>query len=186
MPRKESRPRIRLLYLLVGLFALANAGCLAVAAGVAAGGAAGYAYYAGKEEHAYPASFADTWRATHTALVELGMPVTSEEQHNGEGTIESRTADDDKVHISLESVKSAIPAEGTVTEVSIRVRWFGDKPVSDRILYQIGAHLAAPRATASVPTVQPPPPPQPILAPPIQQTSGTARGVSSNEPPLAK
>lgn len=175
------RWRVRPLYLAVGLLALVNGGCLAVAAGVAAGGAAGYAYYAGKVDRAYPASFPDTWAAAHTALAELGMPVVSEERHNMDGTIESRTADDDKVHISLETAKSAIPAEGTVTDVTIRVRLFGDKPVSERILYQIGLHLAPPR-TVAVPTVLPPPPPQPTLSPPVQPSA--VRGASNSEPPI--
>src|SRR5262245_55277243 len=44
-PVKLSR---RLLFLLVACLGLSNAGCLAVAAGCAAGGAAGYAYYQGR------------------------------------------------------------------------------------------------------------------------------------------
>jgi hypothetical protein len=178
------RWRVRPLHLALGLLALANGGCLAVAAGVAAGGAAGYAYYAGKVDRAYPASFADTWAATRTALAELGMPIVSEERHATDGTIESRTADDDKVHISLETAKSQIPAEGTVTDVSIRVRLFGDKPVSERILYQIAAHLAPPRTVAVPPLVTPPP--RPTFGPPVQPTAATARGASNSEPPLDK
>jgi hypothetical protein len=41
----------------------------------------------------------------------------------------------------LDSIPSRIPAEGMLTRISIRVGTFGDHPVSERVLYQVGAHL---------------------------------------------
>jgi hypothetical protein len=134
---------------------LANSGCLLVAAGAAGGAAVGYAYYKGKINETYAAAFNDSWAATHTALAELGMPILKENRVGDTGTIETRTADDDNVHISLECLRSRIPAEGPITQVSVRVATFGDRPVSDRVLYQIGMHLApvnyVPQPVAQVP-----------------------------------
>src|SRR5262249_42393607 len=126
----------------------------------------------------------DSWTATHTALAELGMPILKEEHGLHSGTIDSRTADDDHVRIILESLKSSIPAEGQVTRVSVRVATFGDRPVSDRILYQIGLPLApanyvhpavgqAPTGPGVIQMGSTPPPP---LAGNLQQTAA---------PPLA-
>lgn len=176
------------LYLALGLMSLASSGCLLAVAGVAGGAAAGYAYHRGKVGQEFQAGFPDTWAATHAALVELGMPIVSEEKQADTGFIESRTAENDRVRIYLDSHTSKIPAEGTLTRVGIRVATFGDQPVSDRILYQIGAHLtptpggvpvsapspqsgepplvsSAPKATPTAP----PPPPVPLPPQPVRQ-----------------
>jgi hypothetical protein len=147
------------------LFALASGGCLAVAAGAAGGAAIGYVYCKGKIYDTYNAGFQDTWTATHAALRDLGMPVVSEEIKNGKGTIVSRTANDEKIHLFVDTVDSKIPAEGQMTRVSIRVAVFGDRPVSVRILDQINVHLG-PAASAPA-RVAVPGNPQPI-----QQTGG--------------
>jgi hypothetical protein len=142
------RQALRTRYLLVAqlvlfLAALANSGCLvATTAGIAGGAAIGYAYCKGRVCETYNANYDDTWAATRTALAELGMPVMKEERKPSEGFIESRTADGDRVKIYVENGASRIPAEGQVCRVSVRVATFGDRPVSDRVLDQLGLHLA--------------------------------------------
>src|SRR5207248_580608 len=127
--------------LLAGLL-LVNSGCLLVAAGAAGGAAAGYAYVQGKLCDSYNAAFSDCWAATHTALTELGMPIESEEHEASTGSIASRTADGERVRIHLKTLAAQIPADGQVTRVCVRVATFGDHPVSNRLLDQIGVHLA--------------------------------------------
>src|SRR5437879_5466705 len=92
------------LYLTVAGAAIASSGCLLVAAGAAAGGAVGYAYYQGKVCGTYNADFNDTWAALHTALGELGMPVVSEQAQGDERFVESRTASGERVRISVDTV----------------------------------------------------------------------------------
>lgn len=171
--------------LLVALL-LSQAGCLWAAVGATAAGAAGYAYWQGKDCHAYVADMGDAMKATKTALTELGMTVSSEVPGDATTTIKTRAADGAKVTIKLHQEKSQIPSEGTLTEICVRVGAFGDHPLSGRILYQISAHLvpAVPPGAAAppgTPTVGPGPlpPPGPGVAPPP-----IARGVPT-EPPLA-
>jgi hypothetical protein len=189
----------RLAQLLLLCFALGNAGCLAVAAGAAgAGGAAlGYAYLKGRVYENYNASFNDTWMATETALNELAMPVLSRDRQENSGYVETRTADQESVRVYLEAAPGKIPAEPTITRVSVRVATFGDKQVSNRILDQVDAHLvragtAAPQLAAQPPaqgvvqTAAPapaalPPSPSPIVP---QQTPPPP--LSSSEPPIRK
>jgi hypothetical protein len=140
----------KLICLVVTCVALANSGCLLIAAGAAGGAALGYAYYQGKVVGDYTASFTDSWAACHTALAELGMPVTSEHNDGVTGYVESRRADGDHVRIDLETEASQVPAEGALTRIGVRVATFGDRPLSERVLMQIGLHLA-PAAEAAPP-----------------------------------
>jgi hypothetical protein len=135
--------------------ALANGGCLLVAAGAAGGAAVGYAYYKGKASGQYNASLADTWNAAHAALRELGMPMLSEETGKGTGFIESRTAEGEQVRLYLETEQSKIPAEGEVTRLCVRVGTFGDWAVSERILNQVGMHLVPLGSPVPTSTTQP-------------------------------
>lgn len=148
--------RYQLCCLFVAALALGNGGCLLAAAGAAAGGgAAVYAYSKGNVCHNFNASFNDSWAAVRTSLTELGMPVLSEDRKaTGKGIIETRAGDGSAVTITLEATPSAIPAEGVVTEVCIRVGTWGNYGVSDRILGQVNSHLAPPGAPAGAP--QPP------------------------------
>jgi hypothetical protein len=167
MPRQVLKKRYLLaVQLMLLVVALANSGCLLATAGVAGGAVVGYAYCKGRVCETYNANCDDTWAATHTALVELGMPIVKEERKKSEGFIESRTADGDRVRIYMENETSRIPAEGQICRVSVRVAAFGDRPVSDRILDQVGAHLAP----AALPGV---PPPSPIVAGGVIQTGGS-------------
>jgi hypothetical protein len=155
MKKACDRPRTQIILLVLAGLALANSGCLLVAAGAAGGAAVGYAYYKGKITETYNAAFNDSWAATHTALAELGMPILREERNGDSGAIDSRTSDDDNVRVSLDAVKSRIPAEAPLTQISVRVSTFGDRPFSDRVLYQIGMHLA-PANYVPVPVAQSP------------------------------
>jgi hypothetical protein len=158
--------------LVLAAAALANSGCLIVAAGAAVGGAAGvgYVYSKGKVCQCYHANLADSWTALHTALRELGMPVVSEEfRADGESYLESRTGTGDKVRIYLADIPNPIPAENPLSRICVRVATFGDSLVSDRILSQVDLHLVAVPPPAAAPGTAPPPAPgapQPAPLPP--------------------
>jgi hypothetical protein len=180
----------------LAVLALANGGCLVVAAGAAAGaGAAGYAYVKGKVSYTFNAALDDTWAAAHKALSELKMPVLAEEREtNRSGFVRSQTGDGTPVRIYLEAIsREGSPAVGT--EVGVRVGTFGDYAVSDQILRQMSAHLvpltpagngAAP-AGSSWSAVQPQPVPpvsiQPPPPPPGIQPTSTPPGPPPTPPP---
>jgi len=175
MGKLRGNRRIRLgVFLLTAAVMVCQAGCLWVAAGAAAGGAAGYAYYKGKNCQSFPAGFEDSWTATRAALSDLGMPVLKEERNQGCGIIKTQTSDGDRVKIDLDVIPSRIPAEGMMTHICVRVGTFGDHPVSERVLYQIGAHLT------TSPAVMPPGPGVATMPPiaPVPSSGQTA------EPPL--
>jgi hypothetical protein len=155
---------------LPGLVALAllvpNSGCLvaAITAGAAGAGAGGYFYVHGEALHDYNANFDQTWAATLFALKDLQLPVLKADHDKDSGTILCQTGDGDKIKITLEGRAARIPAEGQWTHLGIRVALWGDTPLSERIIAQIGAHL--------VPVGPPGPPlpaqtgPPPLAAPP--------------------
>jgi hypothetical protein len=160
--------RIRGFWLTLAAITVTQTGCLAAAAGVAAGGAAGYAYWQGRVGRDYVANRDDVWNALHTSLTELQMPVVSENRDTDEDHIESKTADGDKVKIDVTVTKSRIPAEGDISRVSVRVATFGDTVVSARLLDQVDRHLMPATATGAPPPAPVGPPPQtppPPLAP---------------------
>jgi hypothetical protein len=143
---------------------LPNTGCLAAAitAGAVGAGAGGYMYMQGNVVHDYNANFDQTWQATQLALKDLQLPIVQAERDNDAGTIISQTGDGDKIKITLEPRAARIPAEGQWTHVGVRVAWFGDTPLSERIIGQIDAHLtpAAPPGGPLVPIpAQTAPPP---------------------------
>jgi hypothetical protein len=131
---------------------LASSGCLAVAVGgAAAGGAVGYAYLRGGLSQEFRAGLDDTWVATNAALGDLGMSVLAAgSKGETSAVVESQTGAGAKVHISLETRPSPIPAEGPLTRVSVRVGVFGDRPVSERVLAQIQGRLT-PQAVVPLP-----------------------------------
>jgi hypothetical protein len=164
-------------WLILAAIAATQSGCLAAAAGCAAGAGAGYAYYKGRVDRDYTANRDDVWAALHTSLGELQMPVVKEEREADEDHIETRTAEGDKVKIYVEVHKSAIPAEGDISKVSVRVATWGDSVVSSRVLDQVDRHLMpgipvqgqpiqpvsatgvpAPPTPSGAPTQSPPPP----------------------------
>lgn len=161
--------RVRPAYVLLAVLALANSGCLLVAAGAAGGTAVCYAYLKGKVCLTYNATPDDTWAAMRTALTDLGLPIFEAEYDGVHGKLESRTTDGDAIKIHLDTIPSRIPAEGLLSRVCVRVATFGDQQVSACILDQIGAHLAPPSlsvVTGPPPLADVPPPALPAPAPP--------------------
>ena len=123
------------IYVFLLALTLANSGCLLIAAGAAGGAAVGYAYANGRVYETYNANFGDAWAATQTSLRELGMPIVKEERNADGGFLESRTADNETVRIYVDALPSKIPAEGSLSRVSVRVATFGDKPMNwDEVL----------------------------------------------------
>ncbi len=159
-------------YLGLGFLTVSLSGCLLVAAGAAAGGAAtlGYFYYKGELCHNYNADACNASTAAKAALAELGMPVLSDEVHDGSGYIESRTNENERVHLSFRP-------ESGLTQVGVRVGVFGDDQVSSQVLGRIEAHLTAPVGIAA-------PPPVPGLGP-IRPVSASGVPSESPPPPLA-
>jgi hypothetical protein len=148
-------PRRRLLFLLVACLGLSNAGCLAVAAGCAAGGAAGYAYYQGRIGREYPAPPDQVWTAAHAALRDLNLPVVQSERGTP-STIESRTREGEKVLVLLDAQPPKAPGDPAMTRVSLRFGVFGDHASSNRVLDRIQFHLV-PARTAEPPLADAPP-----------------------------
>jgi hypothetical protein len=132
--------------LALGLAVLLNAGCIVAAVGAGAAGAAvaGYAYCNGLLYRDYPATLADSAAAVRTSLLELQFPIVEEKSDTGTAFVKTRTGDGHIVRIYLDIVPSAIPAEGALTRVGIRVGFSGDEAVSARILDQVSRHLVAP------------------------------------------
>jgi hypothetical protein len=152
-------------YLLLAACALGSGGCLAVAIGGAAAGAAiGYTYYRDGVAADFPADFNTAWSATQAALQDLGMPINDPRRTSDtEGSLTSQTGDGAKVSISVETRASRIPAEGPLTGIEIRVGWVGGRSAGERIMAQIQTRLAqgvppapAPLA-APLPQTAPPP-----------------------------
>jgi hypothetical protein len=156
---------LRLAYLGLAAAALTSSGCVAAAVGLGVGGAAAGGYYVyarGKVTQDYVANLDDVWSASHAALQELGMPLLKEDRTGGaaSASLESQTADGERVYVSMDMENSRIPAEGAVTRIGVRVGTFtfGDQVLSERILGQIGAHLTpVNRAAAAPPQTAPPP-----------------------------
>src|SRR6266481_8050617 len=96
------RPGLWLATTLLAVLALANCGCLLVAAGTAAGAAAGIAYANGKVSATYFAYPNDVWMATRQGLTDLGMPLMKESFDGFNGSLESKTIDGDKVCLTME------------------------------------------------------------------------------------
>jgi hypothetical protein len=145
-------------WLALAAIAVGNCGCLLVAAGVAAGGAATYLYLDAPVDRTYPADIADVRNATLAALQDFNMPVVNEEQTNGgKDIVMSRASDAEKVKIDIKSIPSRVPGEKSITRVSVRVAMLGDHNFSERILNQISAHLSY--------GAEPVPVPAPVVTP---------------------
>jgi hypothetical protein len=122
------------LYALIAFLALGQGGCLLALAGVAGGAAAtGYFYYKGRVYRDYAASFPDVRNAVHAALLDMHFLIFTEEAKDGKALVVTKTTSGKKVRVYLDCLSSPIPAEGTLTRVSIRVACFGDESVSARI-----------------------------------------------------
>jgi hypothetical protein len=153
-------------YLLLAASALASGGCLAVAVGAGAAGAAavGYTYYRGGVGQDYAADFNTAWAAVHLALADLQMSAQGMQRDSEhEGSIDSTTGEGKNVHIALETRPGKVPADGPITQIHVRVGLVGDRTLSERLLGQIQMRLTAPPqpvrlpAAASLPQTAPPP-----------------------------
>jgi Protein of unknown function (DUF3568) len=140
-PRTVSSLALCLAMPLLAACALANCGCLLVAAGTAVGAATGVAYVNGKISATYFAYPRDVWMATRQGLTELGMPLLKESFDGFNGSVESKTSDGDKVFITLECLSPAGTIDGAFTRLSIRIASFGDRKGSELIFQQIGSHV---------------------------------------------
>ncbi|HBI41998.1 MAG TPA: hypothetical protein DDY78_03950 [Planctomycetales bacterium] len=165
----------RTAFLAVAAVALANAGCLIAAVGAAAGGAAAvsYAYYTAPLMREYPVNYADALAAVKTSLTELQFPLIKEQPDGASTLIETRTGDGLSVKIFLDVLTSPVPADGSLTRISVRVGHFGDDAVSARIQDQVAKHMPAP------------PPPAPSPGPVVANRPGGGRPVETVAPPLA-
>jgi hypothetical protein len=163
----------RTAFIAVAAVALANAGCLIAAVGAAAGGAAAvsYAYTTAPLMREYPVNYANALASVKTSLTELQFPLIKELPDGASTLIETRTGDGVTVKIYLDVLTSPVPADGSITRISVRVGHFGDDAISARIQDQIAKHMPAP----------PTPPPGPVVA---NRPAG-ARPVETVAPPLA-
>jgi hypothetical protein len=180
MPKVELKNPGQLLYALIAVLALMQAGCLLAVIGGAAGGAAatGYFYCKGRLYRDYPASLPDVHNAVHAALSDLHFGIFTDETKDGKAFLLTRTATGQKIRIYLECLSSPIPADGLITRVAIRVATFGDEGISARIFEQVAFRLSHP-----APITPAPPGAPPIGAPvpvPVQQT-----GFQTTEPKMA-
>jgi hypothetical protein len=129
---------------LFAVVALANCGCLLVAAGTAAGALAGAAYLNATVSATYFAYPNDVWMATRQGLTELGMPLRKESFDGFNGSLESTTPDGDRVCINLACMTPPGFVDGAMTKLSVRISSFGDRHASERIFRTIGSHIPAP------------------------------------------
>lgn len=192
MPEVRRRRIARLLYLVVALLAVVNAGCLVVAAGAAAGGAAiGYVYFNGRLSQNYPTNLTAALAASRAGLADLHLPILSEGTSAGTAELTSRTPDNSKVRICLEEIANRLPVEAPTVRITVRVGLTGDRVVSEQILGQIGAHIPPPAVGPPPnPTVTiPAPPPQPMAANGAPETRAPPLAVNgppeTKAPPLA-
>jgi hypothetical protein len=130
------------------------------------------------------------------------------------GSLESKTAEGDKVYVTLECVSPPGLIEGAFTKLSIRIASFGDRDQSERIFRQIGNHVPThllpqptvavslpggggpgsgaagvgvkPLTAANVLVPGPPPTANPLSAEATVQTIVPVSGTSSPPPPLAE
>jgi hypothetical protein len=139
-------PRRWIPLVLVSALVLPSTGCVAAAvtAAVAGAGAAGYVYYQGAVPRDYPKTMDETWAAAVKAVEDLQMKVETAQHDNDGATIETTTGTGEHVQIVLEPRTNAVPADGQWTHVSIRVSWFGNDQVSERLLNQIAVRLGLP------------------------------------------
>jgi hypothetical protein len=174
--------------LLSAAFALASSGCLiaAVGAGAAGAAAAGYAYWQGEVCEVYNSAFEDSWAATHTALGELGMQIVAERNDLTRGFMGARTTDGDQVRINMEMLPSKTPADGPLTRICVRVATFGDRPLSEQVLSQVGLHLVPPSVLGAAPAASNPgiAPAAATGPPPLAPTTPQATQTQTPPPPL--
>jgi ABC-type sugar transport system substrate-binding protein len=111
-----------------------TSGCLAAAAGAAAG-VGTYAYIQGDLDTTVQASFEDTWQAANQAASDLGLRVTERAKDEFAGRLVASQVEGGDVKIQID------PAGEEATRIRIRVGTFGDERKSLAILDRIRANL---------------------------------------------
>lgn len=163
MPKVKRKNFGRLLYALLAVLALMQAGCLLAVIGGAAGGAAatGYFYCKGRLYRDFRANLPDVHNAVRAALLDMSFGIFTDETKDGKASLVTRTANGQKIHIDLKCLSSPIPSDGLITRVAIRVATFGDEGISARIFEQVAFRLTHPAPVA------PAPPGAPPIGPPV-------------------
>lgn len=169
-------------YLTVAAATVGSSGCLAVAAGVAAGGAAGYMYARGRVCDIYATDLETARGAVRTAVADLGMTVEREDAEAASATLYAHSLQGESIKIDLKP--TAPVGLAPTTRICVRVKTFGDHPLSEQIHAQIAARLgvpAGPLTPVPAPTAAPP------LAGPAPAAVGSAAAAQPKtaEPPLA-
>jgi hypothetical protein len=127
--------RITLL-LLAGLIMMVASGCTVALLGAGAGaGVAGATYVMGKLEDEVDAPVPKVQQATVAALKSLELPVDKERGDKLGAELESETADNKKIWVSINSLPSSR------SKIAIRVGLFGDETHSRQILEAIRTRL---------------------------------------------
>lgn len=111
-----------------------TSGCLAVAAGAAAGGGT-FAYMQGEMSTTFEAPIEKVWEATHRAVESLEFTIESDARDALQGRVNVRQADNTRIRISLERQTDDL------TDVRVRVGIFGDEAKSRLILDRIRSNL---------------------------------------------
>jgi hypothetical protein len=108
-------------------------GCFLV---LAAGGAAGtVAWVKGELKASVTQDVPVVYAASMKAMDDLKIPVSSSGQDALSATVAARDAQDKKIDITIKR-------DGTVTNISIRVGFWGDQAKSQTILDKIKSHLS--------------------------------------------
>jgi hypothetical protein len=115
--------------LVLATLLLGTSGCLLLLG--AGAGVGGTAFYMGKLEDEVNGSVPKVRHATVAGLKKLEMPIIKDQGDKLSGKVESVTADDQKVWISIDSLA---PSR---SKVSIRVGYLGNEARSRRILQAI-------------------------------------------------
>jgi hypothetical protein len=137
MPIRRHGPPARLVtpaFLMLSLLALS--GCIAAAAGAAAGYGA-VEFQNGTYTTSMPATLDPTWRATLTALEQMGASIQGKTRDATSATIRARLPDQTDTEITLGRGLSS-----DFTRVSIRVGLFGDEPRARAIAAGIRGSLS--------------------------------------------
>jgi hypothetical protein len=115
-------------------FSLMLSGCAFLLVG-AAGGAGGYAWSQGKLSFTTAHSVTECHDATIAALKSLGIMIVSDKTDKLAGKITGKTSTGTPIVIDLE------PEEGNLTKLDIRVGYWGNKVMSERIADEIKQRL---------------------------------------------
>jgi hypothetical protein len=125
-----------LILVLTGSLVMGGSGCAVVLFGAGAGaGVAGATYVMGKLEDEIDAPLSKVRRASVAALKSLDLPVDKDRADKMAAELESETADEKKIWISITALT---PSR---SKIVIRVGIMGDETRSRRILEAIHAHL---------------------------------------------